>query len=325
LYDIFAFDANIAYTITYGTPLTGRGIFKTVDGGKNWTRTTNAFFETGTFPGGIHFFNQKEGLAFGDPLGGYFEIYRTADSGRTWTQVPSPQIPPPLTEEAAYVGSLPFACHTDSVYWFATIKGRLLRSVDYMTGTTAKRTTNGGVTWEPVKVPSRPSTDEVYSIPGTAGGYVIASPYTGYMGKMYTSNNGATWSVWDTLSSSCTIFSSISIGWSTRPGSNSIWKYNGLPLAVQDLKADVVSDYALDQDYPNPFNPGTDIGFRTTAFGSVKLAVYDLLGREVAVLVKDEKPAGSSSVRWEARNMPSGVYFCRLTAGSFSRTRPRER
>ncbi len=78
---------------------------------------------------------------------------------------------------------------------------------------------------------------------------------------------------------------------------------------------------SLQQNYPNPFNPETKIEYRTKEKGWVELAVYDLLGRNVALLVDEERPAGLHTVSWDAGRLPSGVYFYTLRAGSFTQTR----
>ncbi len=74
--------------------------------------------------------------------------------------------------------------------------------------------------------------------------------------------------------------------------------------------------FGLDQNFPNPFNPDTKIGFRVSGPGSswVRLAVYDLMGREAAVLVDGKRASGSYTVSWDAGGMASGVYFYRLSA-----------
>ncbi len=77
----------------------------------------------------------------------------------------------------------------------------------------------------------------------------------------------------------------------------------------------VPTEYRLYQNYPNPFNPSTSIRFDVPREGPVLLAVYDLLGREVAVLASGKFAAGSHTVRWDAENRPSGVYLCRYSAG----------
>ena len=69
---------------------------------------------------------------------------------------------------------------------------------------------------------------------------------------------------------------------------------------------------------PNPFNPATVISYQLTANSFVELKVYDALGREMAALVDEERPAGLHKVVWNAREFPSGVYVCRLVAGSRS-------
>lgn len=83
-------------------------------------------------------------------------------------------------------------------------------------------------------------------------------------------------------------------------------------------------EFALGQNYPNPFNPSTSIGYTLAGNGHeaigtrwVKLVVYDMLGREVAVLVNERKAPGSYEVKFDASNLASGVYLYRLTAGQY--------
>jgi beta-glucanase (GH16 family) len=102
--------------------------------------------------------------------------------------------------------------------------------------------------------------------------------------------------------------------------------------------ADVPQQSSLEQNYPNPFNPSTRIEYTVAGAGETgaggsglgtsrtSLIVYDVLGKEVAVLVNEQKPAGVYSVVWDGkdsrgRQLSSGVYLCRLTAGSFTQTK----
>lgn len=80
----------------------------------------------------------------------------------------------------------------------------------------------------------------------------------------------------------------------------------------------VVWVFSLEQNYPNPFNPKTEIKFQVSSVSDVKIAVYDLLGREVAVLVNEQKVPGSYEVDFDGSRLASGVYIYRLTAGSFT-------
>jgi glycosidase len=77
----------------------------------------------------------------------------------------------------------------------------------------------------------------------------------------------------------------------------------------------------LDQNYPNPFNPTTVIRYHVPTTSEVRLAIYDLLGREVATLVNGLEPAGVHSVSWNAAGFASGTYFYRLRVGSFVETK----
>jgi hypothetical protein len=94
---------------------------------------------------------------------------------------------------------------------------------------------------------------------------------------------------------------------------------------VEKTSNDIPEGFSLSQNYPNPFNPTTKIRFEVPKQGLVRLAVYDVLGREVKLLVQEIKTAGTYEVEFDASGLPSGTYFYRLTAGSptggFTQTR----
>ena len=81
------------------------------------------------------------------------------------------------------------------------------------------------------------------------------------------------------------------------------------------------STYSLSQNYPNPFNPSTDVSFVISHSSFVTLKVYDVLGREIAVLVNERKQPGEYKITWNAYDMPSGVYFYRIVSGEFIDTK----
>ncbi|GIV57334.1 MAG: hypothetical protein KatS3mg042_0247 [Rhodothermaceae bacterium] len=96
--------------------------------------------------------------------------------------------------------------------------------------------------------------------------------------------------------------------------------------AVGTETQEVPGDYALRPNYPNPFNPQTRITFALPEASDVRLAVYDVLGREVARLAAGSYPAGTHAVTWDGRDatgapVPSGVYLYRIEAGRFTQTR----
>lgn len=92
------------------------------------------------------------------------------------------------------------------------------------------------------------------------------------------------------------------------------------PTSIDDASG-LPREFALEQNYPNPFNPSTQIRYALPKDVSVRLTVYDLLGREVAVLVNEVKPAGLHAVTLDATRYASGIYFYRLEAGNVTFTR----
>jgi pectate lyase len=87
----------------------------------------------------------------------------------------------------------------------------------------------------------------------------------------------------------------------------------GNPTSVKESAGSVPAEFALEQNSPNPFNPSTRIGFVVPFHTRVRIDVYDVLGRKVAELIDEEKPAGRYEVEFNAKNLKSGVYIYRLT------------
>lgn len=92
-------------------------------------------------------------------------------------------------------------------------------------------------------------------------------------------------------------------------------------LLADDISVLIPTAYVLEQNYPNPFNPETRINYGLPEAAHVRLVAYDILGREVTTLVDEIQTAGYKSVRFDASHLASGVYFCRLSAGSFTQLR----
>jgi hypothetical protein len=91
---------------------------------------------------------------------------------------------------------------------------------------------------------------------------------------------------------------------------------NEQPVSATPM-AHLPTRFALHQNYPNPFNPWTDIKYDIPEDTKVTLKVYNVLGAEVATLVDAEQEANFYTVRWDTKDLASGVYFCTITAGDF--------
>jgi len=122
-----------------------------------------------------------------------------------------------------------------------------------------------------------------------------------------TSSNGKLWPVW-------------------MDNSTGIYQIWTVPIEISSVSVDqqsenFIKNFQLEQNYPNPFNPVTIIKYRIAKYGYVIMKVFDVLGNEVATLVNKEKPAGEYEVVFSGNGLPSGIYFYKITAGSFSETR----
>jgi len=150
----------------------------------------------------------------------------------------------------------------------------------------------------------------------------------------YTANNGA---IWDTIAAK--VPSSVGYYYWIVPDSPSqlcivrisdasnqtMYATNRNNFGITDLTAvetnsgnEKPASYSLMQNYPNPFNPVTQIKYQIPSDGFTSLKIYDLLGREVGVLVNEEKRAGSYQVRFNGSSLSSGVYIYRLQSGSYT-------
>jgi hypothetical protein len=105
---------------------------------------------------------------------------------------------------------------------------------------------------------------------------------------------------------------------------------NCIPIGLEPISTEIPQKYELFQNYPNPFNPVTNIRFQIPPLNlplkggdkeGVVLKIYDLLGREIAVLVNENLKPGIYEINWDASNFPSGVYFYSLITNEFTQTK----
>lgn len=139
-------------------------------------------------------------------------------------------------------------------------------------------------------------------------------------GIYLSTNNGTNWNNVSNGLTDSTILTFAVSGTDIYAGSwgGSVWRrpLSEMITYIKDIQQ-IPQRYSLSQNYPNPFNPSTTINYTLQFSGQATLKVFDVLGKEVATLVNEEKPAGNYSVSFNALQRSSGIYFYKLQAGSF--------
>ncbi|MGB2870079.1 MAG: T9SS type A sorting domain-containing protein [Bacteroidota bacterium] len=139
-------------------------------------------------------------------------------------------------------------------------------------------------------------------------------------GTLYGNASGYTSTYDVALDQSGNVYTQSYFGWTVDK-----WSFTGtLPTfttGVEEITSKVPTTFHVGQNYPNPFNPSTNIEFSILEAGHFSLRVYDLLGREVALLADEFKNAGTYRVRFDAGNLPAGTYFYTLQSGNLSETK----
>lgn len=273
-------------------------------GQRNWIlRTGDAGATWSAFPVGL--FSAQWLCTFVDTLtgwvaGGAPEVARTTDGGFSW----------------ALIGFLPsFDVYdiqflTREVGW-----GSSQVSVNFAA---VAKSTNGGQSW----LFQGPGVDRAFlCFVDTMYGWVAR--YFSGLEIVHTSDGGATWISQFTYSTTFSnmrriYFADRFHGWVIGDGGLVFRTRNGGLTSIKSDTEEIPGDFKLFQNYPNPFNPETRIHYDLPQDGLVRLAVYDLLGREMATLIDEFKSAGRYDVGFNAANLASGVYFYRLRAGTFS-------
>jgi hypothetical protein len=204
-----------------------------------------------------------------------------------------------------------------------------------------KRSTDGGVSWE---IDKRLTNNNAFSkFPSVSvSGSVIHVVWFDERDEVnnweiyykHSTDGGISWGADTRLTnnSADSQFPSVSVSDSVvhvvwydyRDGNYEIYYKNnptGNITGIETIFSELPYEYRLEQNYPNPFNPTTSIEYRVGSKEYVTLKVYDLLGREVATLVNEEKPAGSYEIEFDASNLSSGIYFYQLQTQDFAETK----
>jgi len=155
----------------------------------------------------------------------------------------------------------------------------------------------------------------------TGGNLLIELRQSGFTGTTRTVDAiGTSISGYGTLFSAC--WGSGYTATSGSQGNFSVVKISSDSTLVSIGESNQIpAEFTLSQNYPNPFNPVTKINFNIPSAEFVTLSVYDVMGREVAVLISESLKPGSYEAEWNAVNSTSNIYFYKLTAGNFTDTK----
>lgn len=333
--DVFAIDArdaNTAWVTT--TPGTTTYIIRTTNGGARWD---TVFSQSGGFIDGIEMVDANNGWALGDPVGGKWTVLRTTNGGATWARIATE--PNQVGTEAGWNNAFEVQ---GSNLWFGTNASRVYRSTDngatwtgaaagstntyelafgsptvgIAVGTSGLRTTDGGATWVATTVPGS----------GNINGAAAASPNEFFVTRgtsVYRSTDrGATWASSFSGGTYQHVdffsFGGVTRGWAVG-NAGVISAFYGTVTGAEEKGKEIPTVFALEQNFPNPFNPSTTIRYSLPTEATVKLAVYNILGQEVVSLKNEVQGAGQYDVVWNGRTdagaqVATGVYFYRLEA-----------
>ena len=291
-------------------PPTSGGVYyiaKTINGGLNWTiqnppSTGSASAQNSVVVIDSNFY------AFGlnsSPA----RCYLTTNGGANWTV----QTLTGLTGTSGFVAGLAF--NTNKLYGLAG---------DNSLSTTVSRTTNSGVPWFSQTIPSTVTTGytSIKFVPNSNICYLISSSATATV-CLKSTDNGANWSTMTfPVTSGVTHMDLIRVGNTVYAYAvnsvGAVYKLIDNIVGITGETSELPNSFSLEQNYPNPFNPETNIGFNIAKATRVKLAVYDMLGREVKMLKDELMQAGRYNIRFDATDLRSGVYYYKLVTSKIN-------
>ncbi|HUI28863.1 MAG TPA: YCF48-related protein [Candidatus Acidoferrales bacterium] len=330
----------------------GAVIHKTTDGGSTWEKKIIST-DSGEVGLQIQFVDDNNGWALIYNLSnGSGSLQKSTDGGDNWTSIASDSVGIFYFVDAnngwTVAGSQDSSmliCHTTNggVNWVSQYTDRspgTLNAIQFtdldngwVVGDSGKilKTTDGGANWTPI-------TNTGINPLSYSKCLFFLNADTGWIGTndgipehgpdrviLHTTDGGSSWTTsFRDKNNNSAIFSVFFLdannGWFTGDyGLIGHTTNGGTGVGNDGIK--IPDAYSLDQNYPNPFNPSTVISYQLSTVSNVTLKVYDVLGREVETLINQRQAAGSHSVTFNAANLPSGVYFYRLQAGSYNLTK----
>jgi hypothetical protein len=267
---------------------TNGGVFLSTNNGTSWTAANAGLGDQEVSAFAINGPNLFAGTGGG--------VYRSTDSGTSWTSLGT---------------LLGYSVRCLAVSGVILLKG----TIGSRGGGGISLSTNSGMSWtaawgnSPVLC---------FAVSGT-------NIFAGIYGVCVSTNSGTSWAFASTGLTDTTVYALAVSATNLYAGTlGGVWRRplsEMIQTSVRTTADELPSTFRLRQNYPNPFNPSTTIKFELPKSSVVRLSVYDLLGREVSVLVNERTDAGVYEVKFDGSALASGVYFYRMQAGSFVQTK----
>jgi photosystem II stability/assembly factor-like uncharacterized protein len=327
---------NIVYCGVFNAyAVSAVGIWKSTNGGVNWIPASTGMDNKQVLCLAFNPLNPNvlyTGTSMLSPSAstGPCKIFKSCDAGGTWTAVVN-GIPQLSTDNN------PIRCLSVSTADTGIVLAGLFMNATTLTGG-MYLTTNGGQAWTKIHTGLTNATGTLPRSclikPGSINEFYVGmdnSSTATAKGVYRTTNAGATWSdfnggsMLNTYAIRAMVYKTTVLetlyagdgGTSSASSGTGVYEYSFIPSNVGNPNSGIPTKFDLLQNYPNPFNPATTISYQLPASGFIKLAVYDMLGREVAVLVDRYKKAGYYDLNFNASYFSSGIYFYRLTTDNF--------
>jgi len=279
----FAVSGNKVFAGTFNND-----VYVSTDNGTTWTHTIIDY--ASVFSLAVNGNNIFAGTGYG--------VYLSTDNGTTWNQT---------SLDNRWVWSI--AVSGNNVY--AGTFGDPNSYGVYLS-------TNSGTTWTQTSL----NTQLIFSLAASGNNNVFAGTYA--LGVYGSNDNGTSSTQRNEGLGNFTVRALCILNNYIYAGTYFYGVYRrplGELTGIQPISGQFPAHFTLEQNYPNPFNPSTVIKFQVASSSSVKLIVFDVLGREVAALVDEQLKPGTYEVEWNASNYPSGVYFYKLEAGDYTQTK----
>ncbi len=306
--DFLRIGEAFVHSITFIDSLNGFAVgypsffLRTSDGGESWrsvTRDSSIYAQWP--PETVKFYDSSYGFACGGTRDVVGVIWKTTDSGYSWTTVVDSTSAPP---EPLYAIQIFDSLNVLVLGGDPEFGASVLRSYD---GGSSWRYYNVGILWFPVEMGFRTA----------AEGWAPMGPKRGFL---FTDDSGENWSFINTPDSAYVTNISFpdSIHGYAVGINGTMLKYTYPKPNNIETETGMAGSFYLAQNYPNPFNPVTSISYRIKSAGMVSIKVYNVLGKQIASLVNEYKPEGSYTVEFNGSDLPSGVYLYRLRSGEYS-------